>query len=318
MKKTTASDQLLCEHPCVEEEMVPKSFEYFSPGSLSEVLSLLRKYKDDARLLAGGHSLIPLMKLRLVSPKYVIDLRKIPNLSYVREKGGKLLIGAMTTHRQIATSPLIRSKSEILAETAEVIGDPQVRNLGTIGGSIAHADPAGDYLPTLLAAGGQLKAISVRGQKTFKAEDFFHDMFTTALKQDEILTEISVPIAPALSGGTYLKLERKSGDFAVVGVAVQLTLDESNVCNRVKIALGAVGPTVIRAFEAENVLRANTVDDALINEAAKRTSDASEPISDLRGSAEYKKEMVRVFTQRALVKARDRARSNLHKISGTR
>lgn len=298
--------------------MVPKSFEYLSPGSLGEVLSLLRKYKDEAKILAGGHSLIPLMKLRLVSPRYLIDLRRIPNLSYIKEKRGKLLIGAMTTHRQIETSPLIRSKCEILAETAKGIGDPQVRNLGTIGGSIAHADPAGDYLPTLLAAGGQFKAVSIGRQRTFKAEDFFQDLFTTALRQDELLTEIRVPIAPAFSGGAYLKFERKSGDFAVVGVAVQLTLDDSNVCHRVTIALGAVGPTVIRAVEAEQVLRAGPVDDASIHEAAKRASDACEPMSDLRGSAEYKKEMVRVFTQRALVKARERARSTVQNTSSTR
>lgn len=288
--------------------MIPGSFEYFSPQTLPEAVTLLQRYGDDAKLLAGGHSLIPLMKLRLAAPRYLVDLGRIEGLSYIRESNGALRIGALTRHGEIETSDLIRSRYPLLAETARGIADPLVRNMGTIGGALAHADPAGDWCAALLAAGAGVAATGPGGTRTIPLNEFFVGTFTTALKPDEILTEISVPQWQKTGGGAYLKLERKVGDFAIAAVGVQILLDGAGICQQVGIGLCNVGATPLRAARAEQELRGKKPDDAAIATTAETAAIQSDPADDLRGPADYKRDMVRVLTARALRLAVGRAR----------
>lgn len=288
--------------------MIPRSFEYYAPESLPKALWLLKKYRDDAKILAGGHSLTPVMKLRLASPKYIVDINRIPKLAYIKTSGKKLLFGTLTRHYQVETSDTVKKLFPILSDAASVIGDPQVRNLGTIGGAVAHADPAADYAGALLALGAAVKSVGPKGRRTIKIDDFFVDTFTTALKPNEILTEIQVPIPPARSGGAYLKLERRVGDFATVGVGVQLTLAEDGVCKTAGIGLVAAGPTPLRARKAEETLKGRVIGDEAIKEASVKAMEESDPIADLRGSVEYKRDMVRVFTKRSLQAALKRVK----------
>lgn len=288
--------------------MIPPSFEYYAPTSLKGALLLLDRLRDDAKVLAGGHSLIPLMKLRLAGPKYLVDINRIPRMNYIAERGSRMVIGALARHHEIASSKLLRNKCQILSETAIVIGDPQVRNLGTIGGSLAHADPSGDYASTILALNGEIEVEGAKGSRICKADTFFKDMFTTALKPNELITEVSVPKAANHSGGAYLKLERKVGDFATIGVAAQLTLDEKDACKMAGIGLTAVGPTPLKARNAEKVLRGRVLDDDVIADAAEAAGSECQPTSDVRASADYKREMIKVFTKRALNLALKRAR----------
>ena len=206
--------------------MYPAAFEYHAPTNVKDALGLLGRFKDDAKLLAGGHSLVPMMKLRLAQPKHLIDLRKVPGLSGIKEDGGAIVLGAMTTHWQMESSPLLKSKCAILSETASIIGDPAVRNLGTIGGSIAHADPAADQPATLLALGAEMVCEGPKGRRTVKVDDWFQGLMATALHEDEILVEIRVPAWPAGTGGAYLKFPHPASRFAVVGVAAMVTLDK--------------------------------------------------------------------------------------------
>ena len=283
--------------------MIPRSFEYYAPTSLPEAISLLQQYGEDSRLLAGGQSLVPLMKLRLVSPAHLIDLGRIAGLNYIREDGARVLIGGMTTHHEVETSPIVKSRCYVLGEAASHIGDQQVRNRGTIGGTVCHADPAADLPAAVVALDAEFKLVGPSGERTVGARDFFQDIFTTALRQNEVLTEARVPVMPPRSGGAYLKFERGTGDFAIVAVAAQVTLDPDGACKEVRLALGGVGSIPIRADRAEEVLRGKQPSDSLILEAAGKASEQSQPSSDLRGSAEYKKEMVKVFVKRALKQA---------------
>ncbi len=288
--------------------MVPRSFEYFSPRTVNEAIALLKKHGDQAKILAGGMSLIPVMKLRLASPNYLIDIGRLSTLDYVKESGNSLLIGAMTRHHTIEASRVVKQRVPILAETASWIGDPQVRNMGTIGGSLTHADPSGDWGAAMLAVRGEMK---LRGseERVVKADDFFLDMFTSAVTATELLIEIRVPVPGPRSGGAYAKLERKAGDFATVAVAAQIAIDEKSVCTYAGLGLAALGPTSTRAKRAENALVGKSLTASVIEDAAYAASEDAQPTSDpLRGSAEYRKAMAKVFTRRALKLAFSRAK----------
>jgi len=287
--------------------MIPAAFAYSSPKSLSEVISLLQQHGSDAKVLAGGQSLIPLMKLRMASPKHVIDLGRIDGLSYIKESDGWLTIGALTREAEIDASDLVRTKYPILADTAKVIADPLVRNMATVGGNLAHADPANDHPATMLALGAEVVATGPNGARTIPVGELFTGLFTTSLNPDEILTEIRIPAPPARSGGAYLKVERKVGDFATAAVAVQITLDGDN-CKSVGIGLTNVGQTPIKASRAEKALKGKSADENNIREAARIAAEDCDPVDDLRGSADYKRSLVRVLTGRALRLAIARAK----------
>ncbi|MDH2900372.1 MAG: xanthine dehydrogenase family protein subunit M [archaeon] len=287
--------------------MIPASFEYSSPKTLSEAISLLETSGSDSKILAGGQSLIPLMKLRLGSPSRLIDINNIEGLSYIRESDSFLRIGALTRMADLESSDLIKKKYSVINDAASHIADPTVRNLGTAGGNVSHADPANDLPATMLALGAEFVATGPAGSRVIKAKDFFVDTFTTALTHREILTEIRVPQYSPGTGGAYLKLEKRVGDFAIAGVAVQICLDTDGKVARAGIGLTAVGPSVIQAEEAEQSLLGQKLTEDTIGTAARLAAQASTPSSDLRGPAEYKKEMVKVLTSRALKRAYLRA-----------
>jgi carbon-monoxide dehydrogenase medium subunit len=287
--------------------MIPPVFEYLRPATIPEAVSLLQLHGDDAKILSGGQSLIPMMKLRLARPAWLIDINHIPGLAYIREDGDYLKIGGLTREADVEDSDLIRSKYPIVHDTARVIADPQVRNLATIGGNLAHGDPANDHGATMLALEAELVATGANGQRSIPIQSFFLSIFSTALEHDEILTEIRIPVPAERSGGAYFKLERKVGDFATAAVAVQVTLDASGSCTKVGIGLTNVGPTPIKAGNAEAFLRGKKLDAQSIAQTAQLTMDESQPSSDLRGPAEYKKGLVKELTKRALTRAAERA-----------
>lgn len=285
--------------------MYPKSFQYFAPSTVEEAVRFAKQHPDEAKYLAGGQSLIPMMKLRIASPSVLIDLNRIPSLSYIKQEGEKLLIGALTRHSDIEHSEVVASKAPILKEAASQIADQQVRNLGTMAGSIAHADPAADWPAVALACDAEFLVIG-QSEKVIKANDFFKGPFETATEPGDLLKEIRIPLISERHGYAYTKFERKAGDFATVGVAVLLSLKGKKV-DRVSIALTAVAPHQFRAVEAEKLLFDKEISDEIIEEASRLASEASDPVEDLRGSVQYKKEMVRVFTRRALRLALGRA-----------
>ncbi len=287
--------------------MYPQAFEYFCPDTLEGVIELLTQYGDDAKILAGGQSLIPLMKLRLASPKYVIDLDKLQGLSGISEQGSEILIGALTRHAEIEDSELVQSKLPLLHDTINVVADVQVRNLGTVAGSLAHADPGGDLAPAMLALNAQIDTVSSTGKRTLGVGELLVDAYVTSLEGDEVITGIRVPIPPEDSGGTYLKFERRAGDYAVASVGVQLTLDKQGCCAEIAIALGSVGVTAIRAEKAEALLRGQSVSDDLLKEAASAASAECDPFLDIRGSVDYKRHLVGVLLRRAFDIAARRA-----------
>jgi len=287
--------------------MIPASFDYHAPGSLPEALALLSKYGDDAKVLSGGQSLLPLLKLRLGQTGHLIDIGRIPGLEYIREDGGMLRIGGRTRESALERSELVRTRYPILVDTAKVIADPLVRNMATVGGNLAHGDPGNDHPATMLALGAQVVATGPKGERVIPIEQFFLGLFRTALRPDEVLTEIRIPVPPARSGGAYLKLERKVGDYATAAAAVQVTLDGKGAFERVGLALTNVGPTPIKATDAEQFLVGKRPDAATLGEAAQRASKAAAPSADRRGSVEYKREMARVLSGRALKIAVERA-----------
>ena len=287
--------------------MIPASFEYFRPKVMGEAFALLEQHGEEAKILSGGQSLIPMMKLRLARPAYIIDINEIPGLRYVKEEDGYLKIGGLTHEADLEASDLIHSKYPIILDTASLIADPQVRNMATVGGNLAHGDPANDHPATMLALDAQVVATGSHGQRVIPVKDFFLSLFTTALQHGEILTEIRIPIPPAQSGGAYFKLERKVGDFATVGVAAQVTLDGKQACERAGIGLTNVGPTPIKAKKAEEFLRGKTLDEFHVKQAAQLAMEDARPSPDLRGPAEYKAAMVKELTRRALARARERA-----------
>jgi aerobic carbon-monoxide dehydrogenase medium subunit len=291
--------------------MVPAAFKYAAASTVQEAVALLRD--QDAKVLAGGHSLLPLMKLRLATPAVLVDINRIPDLDYVREDATlqRLRVGALARHVQLEQSPLIRERYPLLQEAAEGIGDPQVRNRGTMAGSIAHADPASDWPAVLLACDGEVVAVGPNGERVLPAPGFFVDILTTALAPDELVTEVRFPLPAPASGGAYEKLERKVGDYAVVGVAVQLALEGSNVA-RAGIGLCNAGSVTIKATAAEQFLAGKPPAPDNLNEAARLAMEASDPIEDDRGPVDYKRAMVRELTKRALGRALARARGGSH------
>jgi len=289
--------------------MRPAEFEYFAPRTVDEALGLLERYGEGARVLAGGLSLVPMMKLRLTEPQYIIDISKIPGLSYViGNNGGGLRLGSLTTYHTLQTSAAVKSSCPMLSEAAGKIGDAQIRNRGTIGGNICHADPACDLTTVTLAAGAEFKAIGPGGARTIKSDDFFVDLFTSALKHSELLTEITIPSYLPNTGDAYYKLTQRSGDFAIVSVAVVMRLGGGDVCESASVVLGSVGPTPIRSKGAEKALKGKPVTDKLIDEASKLASQEVDPSTDVHASAEYKKEMSKVITQKMLKEAFLKAR----------
>ena len=287
--------------------MIPPTFDYLRPATIPEAIALLQQLGDDAKILSGGQSLIPMMKLRLARPAYLIDINRIAGLSYVKEEGGHLKIGGLTREAELESSPLIRSKYPIIHDTARVIADPQVRNMATVAGNLAHGDPANDHPATMLALGAKVVATGLSGVRVIPIGEFFVSLFTTALAQNEIVTEIQIPVPPARSGGAYFKLERKVGDFATAAVAAQITLDAGGVCQQAGIGLTNVGPTPIKATKAEHFLPGKKLDEATLRQAAQLASEAAQPSADLRGPAEYKKALVKELAFRALSRAVERA-----------
>jgi carbon-monoxide dehydrogenase medium subunit len=287
--------------------MIPAAFEYHAPTSLPEATALLSRLGEDAKVLSGGQSLIPLMKLRLASPPHVVDINGIPGLNGIREADGVLRIGALTRESELEESELVRTRYPLLHETTTVIADPLVRNLATVGGNLAHGDPANDHPATMLALGAEVVAVGPRGERRIPVAAFFTGPLATALEAGEILVEIRVPAPAPRSGGAYVKLERKVGDFATAAVAAQLTLGVDGACTEVGIGLTNVGLTPIKATQAEAALRGRRPDEAAIARAARLAAEAAQPAEDLRGSVEYKRDLVRVLTGRALRRALGRA-----------
>lgn len=287
--------------------MIPPAFEYLRPKTIPEAIELLNQYGDDAKILSGGQSLIPMMKLRLARPGYLVDINRIADLSYIKEEDGYLKIGGLTREADLENSALIHSKYPIILDTARVIADPQVRNMATLAGNLAHGDPANDHPATMLALGAQVMAVGPRGERALPIESFFVTLFTTELQHNEIISEIRIPIPKPRSGGAYLKLERKVGDFATAGVAAQVTVDGGGICQSAGIGLTNVGATPVKAVNAEQSLHGKKLDEANIAEAAKLASGEAQPSSDLRGPAEYKVGLVKELTRRALARAYERA-----------
>jgi aerobic carbon-monoxide dehydrogenase medium subunit len=290
--------------------MIPPRFEYLAPTTLDEAVSLLHNYGPDAKLLAGGQSLIPLMKFQLVAPSHIIDLNRVPGLAYTREGDGFLRIGGLTREVYLEESELIRTRYPIIQDTATVIADPLVRNLATVGGNLAHGDPANDHPATMLALDAEVVAVGPAGERSISVADFFQGPLTTTLAHDEILTEIRLPTPPPGSGGAYLKLKRKVGDYAIAGVATMIVMQDG-LCCRAGIGLTNVGPTPIKARNAETFLEGKQLDEEVIQEAGHLAAQESQPSADLRGPEEYKRDMVRVLTVKALRLALERARQGI-------
>jgi carbon-monoxide dehydrogenase medium subunit len=286
--------------------MIPALFDYHAPSTLSDAISLLTRLGPDAKIMTGGQSLLPLLKLRLGQVSDLVDLGRVPGLEYIKEEGGFLKIGGGTREATLERTDIIASKYPILLDTARVIADPIVRNRATIGGNLAHGDPANDHPATMLALGATVVARGPKGERTIPIGEFFKGLFTTVLAHDEILTEIRIPIPPARSGGAYVKLERKVGDFATAGAAVQLTMGKGDTVERAGIGLTNAAPTPVKATEAEKYLIGKKPDAAVIAETARLAAKATSPTADRRGAVDYKREMARVLTMRALKLAVDR------------
>ncbi len=288
--------------------MIPGSFDYLAAHSVNEAVAMLDQHGEGAKILAGGQSLIPLLRFRLASPTILIDINRIAGLEYLQETDGTLHIGALTRESELDNSSLIRERYPILFDTSRVVADPVVRNWATVGGNIAHADPANDHPATMIALGAKVAAVGPSGERVIPIEDFFTDApFETTLHSNELLTEIRVPAPVQGSGGAYVKLERKVGDYAIAGVAAYITLDANGNVASAGIGLTNVGQTPIKARDAEQSLLGKPLNDASIHQAADLAAAAAQPISDSRGPAEYKRDMVHTLTVRALRKAHDRA-----------
>ena len=279
--------------------MIPGSFEYFTPTALNEALSLLQEHGDDAKVLAGGHSLIPTMKLRLAEPAVIIDIGRIGGLKGISESDGKLVIGALTTHHELESSDLVQKRVPLLAQTASEIGDVQVRNKGTIGGSLAHADPAADWPATILALDADLQIAGLNGERTAKATDFFQGLYETDLGDDEILTAIHVSIPDANTKGTYLKLHQVASGFALTGVAVVLT-QSGDTCQSVSVGITGVSDTPYRASGVESALTGAALTADNIAAAAARAADGITALEDIHASEAYRQNLAQVYTRRAI------------------
>ncbi|MCB0195954.1 MAG: xanthine dehydrogenase family protein subunit M [Anaerolineae bacterium] len=287
--------------------MIPGEFDYYSPTTLDEALSLLQEHGDDAKILAGGQSLIPAMRYRLAVPEVLIDINNLTELEYVREDNGHLTIGAMTRESDLEESTLVKEKYHLLADTAEVIADPLVRNMATVGGNLAHSDPANDHPATMLAYNAKIIALGPAGTRVIPIDDFFTGLFENALEENEILTQIRLPRPGPNSGGAYIKVERKVGDYAISAIAVQLTMD-GDTCTAARIGLTNLSPTPMRAKNAEQALIGQVITPDVLEAAGQAAAAECNPSADLRGSVDYKRDLTRVLTKRALTKAIERAK----------
>lgn len=290
--------------------MIPGQFDYVRPGDLDETLRILTEREGEAKLLSGGYSLLPLIKLRLAQPALLVDLRDVTGLDGIAETDDYLRIGARATHRQIHEAPVVRERYPLLRDVTAIIGDPQVRNWGTIGGSVAHADPASDWPAVLLATGATIVCRSLAGERTIAAREFFLDTFVTAIEPTEVLTEVRVPRRPRGAGGAYEKLERKVGDFSTVGVAAVLRLAADGSIESAGIGLTGVAEAPFAATEAEAVLAGAVPGEELFRRAAAAAGVQSRPAGDIRGPVEYKRAMASEMTLRALRRALERALAN--------
>lgn len=287
--------------------MIPGAFDYHSPRSLDEALSLLQQHAGDAKILAGGQSLIPAMRFRLAMPSILIDINRLDDLRYVEERGDHLAIGAMTLEHSLEDAAVVRSSYPLLHDTAVVIADPLVRNMATVGGNIAHADPANDHPATMLAYNATVVVKGPKGERTIAIDDFFTGLFENAMGEDEILTEIRIPKPGANSGGAYTKFERKVGDYAISAAAVQLRLDGETVA-AARIGLTNVSAVPMRAKGAEAELVGKSVSDAVIEAAGKAAAAECDPSPDLRGGVDYKRDITRVMVKRSIQQAVARAK----------
>ena len=287
--------------------MIPAPFNYEAPTTLNEALALLEQHGDEAKILAGGHSLLPMMKLRFAQPETLIDINGIPGLSYIKEEGGYLQIGAMTREVDLEESDLILSRYPIFTDASKLIADPSVRNMGTVGGNIAHGDAANDHPAVMIALRAKVEITGRGGSRTVQIDDFFHGFYMTAVQPNEILTSIHIPSLPAGSGSAYHKLERKVGDYATAGAAVALTIDGTGTVTYAGIGLTNVNPTPLRAARSEAALLGKKLNDETIAQAAQYASEDCSPSADLRGDEEYKRAMVGVLVKRMIHKAAERA-----------
>ncbi len=288
--------------------MIAETFNYDAPSSIKEAIALLHEYGDDAKILAGGHSLIPMMKLRFASPSHLIDINNIPGLAYIKEEDGFLKIGAMTREADLEESELIESKYQIFCDATKLIADPQVRNFGTVGGNLAHGDAANDHPAVMIALGAEVEITSQDGVRAVSIDDFFYGFYTTAVQHGEILTEIRIPAASGNYGSAYHKAERKVGDYATAGVAVMVQLDDNGKCTKAGVGLTNVNPLPLRASRSEEVLVGSDLSEEVINKAAQYASEDCKPSADLRGDEDYKRHLVKVITKRMLHKAISRAK----------
>lgn len=290
--------------------MIPGEFEYHVPSDLDEAVALLERLGDDAKVLAGGHSLVPAMRFRLAQPQHLIDINRIDGLAYVREEGGHLAIGAMTREADVEHAPEVTQRYPLLADAGKVIADPLVRNRGTVGGNLAHADPANDHPAVMLAYGATLVAHGPGGSREIAVDDFFVGLFENALEPNEILVEIRVPTPSEGAGGAYEKFERKVGDYAISAAAVQLTM-KGDTCTAARIGLTNVNPVPMRAVGAEAELVGKAVTDEVVEAAGQAAAKECDPSADLRGSAEYKRDVTRVLVKRAIRRAVERAQGGV-------
>jgi aerobic carbon-monoxide dehydrogenase medium subunit len=287
--------------------MIPANFDYEAPSTLEEAIGMLHKFGEDAKILSGGHSLIPMMKLRFANPTHLIDINGIPGLSHIQEQDGVLKIGALTRESELEHSDLLKQKFPIFGDVTHLIADPQVRNRGTLGGNLAHGDAANDHPAVMMALRATVIITGAEGNRSVPIDEFFYGFYMTALQHGEILTEIQIPMPPDGTGSAYHKLERKVGDYATAGVAVQITLDANGICSAAGIGLTNVNPLPMRAERSENALIGNKLTDETIAQAAKFASEDCNPSADLRGNEEYKRAMVAVLVKRMIHKAAERA-----------
>jgi carbon-monoxide dehydrogenase medium subunit/2-furoyl-CoA dehydrogenase FAD binding subunit len=283
--------------------MKPSAFEYFTPLTLPEAVELLQVHGDEAKILAGGQSLVPMMNFRVARPKILIDINKVKELVYIREEKDELVVGSLVRERALEVSSLVGKKCPILAEAISQIGHLPVRTRGTIGGSLVHADPSAEIPVVICALGGRMKVVGPTGERALAADEFFLTYLTSALEPGEILVEVRIPTLPANTGWSFMELSRRHGDFGIVVVASILFMENKELCRKASIALGGVGPTPLRAAAAEKILAGQKLTEELIREAGVKAAGATEPESDYHASAEYRKDMARVFTQRSLQEA---------------
>src|SRR3989440_4552866 len=286
---------------------VPAAFDYHPATTVDEAIALLKQYGDEAKVLAGGHSLIPAMKLRLNQPGHLIDIGRVQGLSYVREEGNEVAVGAMTTYTTLARSDVLRKYFALMADAASVIADQQVRNRGTIGGSIAHADPAGDMPAVVLALKATIVAQGPNGKRSIKADDFFVGTFETALQPDEIVTEIRFAVPPARTGSAYMKLENKASHYAVAGCAAVVTLDTDGTCTSASVVITGASVKAHRASEVESVLVGKKLDEPVVAGAATHATEGIELVEDIHGPKAYRGQMAVVMARRAILRAAERA-----------